>query len=150
MTNDNEDNLNVELDNIDPFIKRYDRTIRILNSLNNFPILIKINGKVIIGFQNLISGSKWGFRVIKHFLIMKYKETPILVLAKCIKAIAPESQIARIYLHILTLQKLVAFNPAAAAVVAGVELLFACLQENYPDELELLIKICNQNNIFKM
>ena len=153
MTNDNEDNLNVELDNIDPFIKRYDRTIRILNSLTTFlvnqPILIKMNGKVIIGFQNLISGSKWGFRVIKHFLVMKYKETPILVLAKCIKAIAPESQIARIYLHILTLQKLVAFNPAAAAVVAGVELLFACLQENYPDELELLIKICNQNNIFK-
>jgi hypothetical protein len=31
MTNDNEDNLNVELDDIDPFIKRYDRSIRILN-----------------------------------------------------------------------------------------------------------------------
>ena len=153
MTNDNEDNLNVELDDIDPFIKRYDRSIRILNSLTTFlvnqPILIKMNGKVIIRFQNLISGTKWGFRVIKHFLVMKSKETPIRFLAYCIKAIAPESQICRIYLHILGLEKLVAFNPAAAAVVAGLELVFACLQENFPDKLELLIKICNQNNIFK-
>ena len=153
MTNDNEDNLNVELDDIDPFIKRYDRSIRILNSLTTFlvnqPILIKMNGKVIISFQNLISGTKWGFRVIKHFLVMKSKETPIRFLAYCIKAIAPESQICRIYLHILGLEKLVAFNPAAAAVVAGLELVFACLQENFPDKLELLIKICNQNNIFK-
>jgi len=153
MTNDNEDNLNVELEDRDQFIKRYDRTIRILNSLTTFlvnqPILIKMNGKVIISFQNLISGTKWGFRVIKHFLVMKSKETPIRFLAYCIKAIAPESQICRIYLHILGLEKLVAFNPAAAAVVAGLELVFACLQENFPDKLELLIKICNQNNIFK-
>ena len=153
MTNDNEDNLNVELEDRDQFIKRYDRTIRILNSLTTFlvnqPILIKMNGKVIIGFQNLISGSIWGFRVIKHFLVMKSKEAPIFLLANCIKAIAPESQIVRIYLHILTLEKLVAFNPAAAAVIAGLELVFACLQEKYPDKLELLIKICNQTNIFK-